>query len=196
MKLKQITVEATFKGLNGSLGYKTGTKYDLIITHKPKGNIVIQDAKEAMPNCEYQSIVSFMENWDNINYKRILNNKETVLNYTDFCELVMPTSGASQKITRALNFYGEAFSPEKVMDYFKNWSIKKQPNLKKVTLTNNHSNGEWKSKIVIFDDVEYSFDEDNWIRKPKTMSDFISDCLREEDIELLFSQTAIKKING
>lgn len=29
--MKEITVEATFKGQNGSLGYKTGTKYNLTI---------------------------------------------------------------------------------------------------------------------------------------------------------------------
>ena len=50
--MKEITVEATFKGQNGSLGYKTGTKYDLMITHKPKvSNIVIQYVKQAMPSC-------------------------------------------------------------------------------------------------------------------------------------------------
>ena len=135
-----------------------------------------------------------MANWDNINYKKILmpiDKREVVVNYIDFFK-----NAPSNQVTRAFSFYKEEFTPEKVIDYFKNWSIKKQPNLKKVTLTNNHSNGEWKSKIVINDDAEYSFDDDNWIYKPNTMSEFISDCLREEDIELLFSTKAIKKIYG
>ncbi len=191
--MKQITVEATFKGQNGSLGYKTGTKYDLMITHKKKGHIMMQDVKQSMPGCEYESIISFMENWDNINWKKIsnpINKREIVVNYIDFFK-----NAPSNQVTRALIFYSEIFTPEKVMDYFKNWSIKKQPNLKKVTLTNNHSNGD-KSKIVIFDDSEYSFDDNNWIHKPKNMSEFISDCLRYEHTELLFSEKAIKKIYG
>lgn len=199
--MKEITVEATFKGQNGSLGYKTGTKYDLMITHKKKGNIIIQDVKQAMPSCEYESIISFAANWDNINWKKIAT-PETVVNFIDFCKIVMPTSAASQKITKAINFYQEEFTPEKVMDYFKNWSMKKQPNLRKVTLTNKHSNGKWSSKIIIHDGAEYTFvsgtpisEEDyQWMYVPKTMSEFISDCLRHEDVDLLFSEKAIKKI--
>lgn len=155
MKEITVTVEATFKGQNGSLGYKTGTKYDLMITHKKKGNIIMQDVKQSMPGCEYESIISFMENWDNINWKKNsnpINKREIVVNYIDFFK-----NSPSNQVTRALNFYQEDFSEEKVMDYFKNWSIKKQPNLKKVTLTNNHSRGEWKSKIIIHDDFEYTF---------------------------------------
>ena len=36
----------------------------------------------------------------------------------------------------------------------------------------------------------------SWIYYPKTMSEFISDCLRHEDVELLLRPRAIKKIYG
>lgn len=61
--MRTITVKAIFKGLNNSCGYKKKTEYVLIISHKTKSNIRIENANGG-GLCEYGSIVSFIENWD------------------------------------------------------------------------------------------------------------------------------------
>lgn len=57
-------VKAIFRGQNGSCGFQTNQEYTLEILHEIKLNIRIDggDGK----HCDYQSLISFLENWDNI----------------------------------------------------------------------------------------------------------------------------------
>lgn len=64
-KMKRIT--ATFKGKDGSLGYRNGKQYTLTIGSGIDG-MIINDVSR--PNnsgrCEYSSLDSFFDNWDNV----------------------------------------------------------------------------------------------------------------------------------
>lgn len=70
--MKKKTVKAIFRGANGSLGYQTNHEYLLVIFQLKGQNIAIRiDNQNQNDNthdgyCEYESIVSFLENWDNI----------------------------------------------------------------------------------------------------------------------------------
>jgi len=69
-------VKAIFKGQDGSVGYKNGQEYTLTVWQHPPSNnghhsyIVI----ERIPNhaeggyCEYETIGSFLSNWDCIRH--------------------------------------------------------------------------------------------------------------------------------
>jgi hypothetical protein len=59
-------VNAIFKGKNGSCGYETNKEYTLIIKHQNNSEIQIERFLGG-GCCEYSSMVSFLENWDNIN---------------------------------------------------------------------------------------------------------------------------------
>jgi hypothetical protein len=62
-----IKIKATFKGQDGSCGYKTNETYNLYITHNQNENICIEtDGRIHRGICEYQSMVTFLNNWDNI----------------------------------------------------------------------------------------------------------------------------------
>lgn len=116
------------------------------------------------------------------------------INFTDFCAAASDLA----QIKKALEFYNEEFTPEKVVEYFSNWEIFYDntfyDNGKK--LVNTHSNGTWKTSMTINDGHEYVFgDETNgWNYLPKTMSEFISDILRYEDFELLLNEKSHFKI--
>ncbi len=58
-------VKATFKGQDGSCGYKHNTEYTLSIGHRQDEFIHIEDTSGG-GWCEYGSLISFLENWDNI----------------------------------------------------------------------------------------------------------------------------------
>lgn len=58
-------IKAVFKGADGSCGYKTGNEYTLVVRHKTNEFIQIEET-EGGGWCEYGSIISFLENWDNI----------------------------------------------------------------------------------------------------------------------------------
>ena len=64
MKKKKIT--ATFIGRNGSCGYKTGERYTLIVTHNPNTYINIVRVCGCCGYNDYESIVAFFNNWDEI----------------------------------------------------------------------------------------------------------------------------------
>lgn len=53
-----MKVLAKFKGSNGSLGYKTGQLYDLILSQ----NTIILHNGEG--KCIYESLEAFFKNWD------------------------------------------------------------------------------------------------------------------------------------
>ena len=65
---RENKVSATFKGQNGSLGYNTHQEYVLTVKHKTLSEITINN-KDGGGYCEYASLNSFLDNWDNI--KRI-----------------------------------------------------------------------------------------------------------------------------
>ncbi len=69
--MRIIKVKANFKGADGSCGYKRNNDYVLIIRHKMESFIQIEDI-DGGGWCEYGSVVSFLENWDNIS--RIMNH--------------------------------------------------------------------------------------------------------------------------
>ncbi len=106
--------------------------------------------------------------------------------FQDYCAHATP-----EQIKTALVFYNATFSAEKVRDIFRHWSIKKDSSIYKhgVYLTNINHELDCTTVMVINDNAEYTFNEgnDNWQYIPKTWGDFISDCLRYHDIELILS---------
>ena len=63
--MKKIKVKAIFRGLNNSCGYKTNSEYVLIVHHKKGENVQIETINNG-GFCEYSSMLSFFENWDNV----------------------------------------------------------------------------------------------------------------------------------
>jgi len=63
--MRTVKVKAIFKGLDNSCGYKTNSEYTLIIRHKTETHIQIEDVNGG-GWCEYGSMVSLLENWDNV----------------------------------------------------------------------------------------------------------------------------------
>jgi len=63
--MRTIKVKAIFKGLDNSCGYRTNSEYTLVIYHNSNENIQIQKFNGG-GTCEYGSMISLLENWDNI----------------------------------------------------------------------------------------------------------------------------------
>jgi len=62
------TISAVFQGENDSLGYKTGKRYTLTVRQKLTNKfIVINEEKDN--RCDYESIISFLNNWTDIQVK-------------------------------------------------------------------------------------------------------------------------------
>lgn len=59
----KVKVKAVFKGQDGSLGYKTNMEYTLRIKEHV---LIIIERLDGEGKCEYGTIVSFLDNWDNI----------------------------------------------------------------------------------------------------------------------------------
>jgi hypothetical protein len=57
-------IKATFKGRDGSLGFKKDKEYTLTIK-ETRYHIVIMELGTNL-YCEYSSIISFLDNWDHI----------------------------------------------------------------------------------------------------------------------------------
>ena len=71
----ETKIKAIFTGHDGSLNYKTNQEYSLNLEHKKGGNISINTNKIEEMNiltgdCEYESMTSFLKNWNNI---RVIN---------------------------------------------------------------------------------------------------------------------------
>jgi len=65
-------IKATFRGLDNSLGYRTNKEYILTIWEDIINNkeCIIIKRLDNLGYCEYNSIISFLNNWDNIiNFK-------------------------------------------------------------------------------------------------------------------------------
>lgn len=60
-----IKIKATFIGKNGSMGFYTNKEYNLTI-HNCKGYFTIFN-DDGKGYCQYNSIISFLDNWKNIN---------------------------------------------------------------------------------------------------------------------------------
>lgn len=65
---KTVEVKAIFKGRSGSCGYNRDQEYKLHLGHEEKDKINIYTIKghEKDGYCEYSSMLTFLENWDNI----------------------------------------------------------------------------------------------------------------------------------
>jgi hypothetical protein len=200
-------ITATFKGQDGSLGYKTHKEYTLSIVEFAKGGLRIHDMSQRSPaqDCEYSSMIAFLENWKNpvvCKEEKLKPRKDRAINFIDFCK-----GRTNQQIKKAMKFYNQPFDAEKVTDYFLNWSFLRNDKRYKngIILTNSNTKG-WKVKVWINDGAEYTFcsgsggtdnpQDSQWQYLPETMWEFISDCLRYEDIELLFSKKAMEEIYG
>lgn len=72
MEKGQTIVKAIFKGQDGSCGFKTGREYTLQITHEIKRYLSIESINPPQSiglethYCDYSSVISFLDNWDNI----------------------------------------------------------------------------------------------------------------------------------
>lgn len=122
------------------------------------------------------------------------------VNFTTFCE-----TANYKQIKQALNFYNEPFVIEKVPLYFKNWTLINDSTVHKngKILTNHNIEKDWFTSMVIDDNYEYCFestedvyqtDSMRWNYLPPTFSDFISDCLRNGQIDLEFTEITVNKI--
>lgn len=63
--MKSIKIKAIFKGQHGSCGYKTDKKYTLTF-HLRYGQCISIERSPSQGYCEYESVISFLANWDNI----------------------------------------------------------------------------------------------------------------------------------
>lgn len=64
-------VKAIFKGQDGSCGYNTNKEYTLIVSrgsyeHRPYVDLISIKNIDGGGLCDYESIESFLNNWDNI----------------------------------------------------------------------------------------------------------------------------------
>lgn len=66
--------KAVFKGLDGSLEFRTGKTYEVYIIGK-KGNFITVQRVSDNVGCPYESIEAFFNNWDNI---RLVKNHDAV----------------------------------------------------------------------------------------------------------------------
>jgi len=69
----ETKINAVFKGQDGSCGYKTNKEYQLKIKHTNRGRglISINSSSTDGGFCQYNSLMAFLRNWDNI---RVINN--------------------------------------------------------------------------------------------------------------------------
>ena len=63
-------IYATFRGDNGSCGFETGTEYYFVMEMLSKEDKIVirieaNSVKEKLV-CEYESVVSFLKNWEKI----------------------------------------------------------------------------------------------------------------------------------
>lgn len=61
--MRNRVATATFQGLNGSLGFQSDKNYEILIRHQGGENIIVESGSL---RCEYQSVISFLDNWNNI----------------------------------------------------------------------------------------------------------------------------------
>lgn len=68
--MKIIKVKAIFRGQDNSCGYRTNSEYTLDINQGNNSfwieNSNTYEHRDGSGYCEYGSVISFLENWDNI----------------------------------------------------------------------------------------------------------------------------------
>lgn len=62
--MKKVT--ATFTGKNGSRGFITGNTYTLLIHHLGDTSSLEIVREDGQGDCEYSSIITFLNNWTDI----------------------------------------------------------------------------------------------------------------------------------
>ncbi len=76
--MKTTKIKAIFRGKDGSCGYSNGREYELKAWQHSEGghrNIAIELASSPDEKyCEYESIISFLENWDCIRHLSTTNS--------------------------------------------------------------------------------------------------------------------------
>lgn len=60
-----IIVDATFIGKDGSMGYKKGERYRLVVNRK---KIIPVGTRGATRTCPYGSVEAFLANWIDVSY--------------------------------------------------------------------------------------------------------------------------------
>lgn len=68
-RTKEITAQFTGSAGLESLGFERKKVYRLSITHNPavEGYIIIKNQAEPKQECTYESLMAFLDNWDDIN---------------------------------------------------------------------------------------------------------------------------------
>lgn len=62
-------IQARFIGLDGSIGYRYGQTYSLIVETSPHGpEVVIKMSDSGSGRCPYDNALAFLRNWDNIRF--------------------------------------------------------------------------------------------------------------------------------
>ena len=69
-----MKIKATFRGENGSMGFRTGEEYELeVFADSPKSSQIVvflyTPSKPTRPLCPYTNIEYFLRNWSNISKK-------------------------------------------------------------------------------------------------------------------------------
>jgi NTP pyrophosphatase (non-canonical NTP hydrolase) len=108
--MKTKTVLATFKGHNGSLGFETNKEYKIEIKKEENGYIHIHDVdanhKRDMA-CEYESIISFLNNWSSIKHIDELSTINYIKKLTELQKEVGYEKGKINNVA-LLGLFGEA----------------------------------------------------------------------------------------
>lgn len=58
-----LQIIGTFTGSNGSMGFSTGSRYELIVTYIRSRGTFEARTRDGKLYCPYQSIDSFVKNW-------------------------------------------------------------------------------------------------------------------------------------
>ena len=64
--MRTLRIKAVFKGANNSCGYKRDREYILLVSHGIDEYISIEKADSGTKHCDYDTIIGFLNNWDNI----------------------------------------------------------------------------------------------------------------------------------
>ena len=63
-----MKIRATFKGKDGSNGFRKGTRYTLDLTHKRNDHVRIVGPEDTLPT-PYTTMITFLKNWKKVKEK-------------------------------------------------------------------------------------------------------------------------------
>lgn len=101
--MKEIKVNAIFKGQDGSCNFRTGKEYTLIIEHQFNQYIKAGDSNSS-EYCAYDTMMSFLENWDNIR---------------KICEIYTPKSLKPEELVDGEIYKNDEFGNERIFRFCK-----------------------------------------------------------------------------